>query len=80
MPSKLDRCVLQSWAVGKSLLLVDEPKPGMELNRFIFLRCGVPTGGELWAKEDASEVGDDTMPLPAELWELWEEPVALGVW
>lgn len=77
VPSKLDRWFLQSWAEGMSLL-AEEPKPGMELNLCIFLRCGFSMAGELWAKEDESEVGELT--LPVELWELYEEPVALGVW
>lgn len=52
----------------------------MELNLFIFLRCGVPTAGEVWPKEEASEVGDDALALSVELCELCEEPVVFGVW
>lgn len=80
VPSKLDRCVLQSPAVGVSLgLFDDEPKPGMELNLCIFLRGVGASDGELWPKEDESEVGE-AAPTLEEEWELYEEPVALGVW
>lgn len=78
VPSKLDRCVLQSCAGCMSLLLV-EPNPGMELKRFIFLRSLLLTTAVLWLYEGTSDVGD-ALGLSEELWELWEDPVVLGVW
>lgn len=43
-PSKLFLCVLQFGAGATTFCCPEEPKPGMELKRFSFLRCFADTG------------------------------------
>lgn len=64
-----------------SLLLID-PKPGIELKRFSFLRSLVAAGVSVAAGPKVCAcVGDGLALSNAEdEFELLDEPVALGVW
>lgn len=58
-PSKLARRALQSGAGATTSRVVDEPKPGMELKRFIFLRSfadmvPIAVGAGLWPKGEGA--------------------------
>lgn len=81
-PSKLALCVLQSGREAAISLVLDEPKPGIELKRCIFLRSledTVPVVVVVRFMDDDSKVGE-TLSVLEELSEVLEEPVGLGVW
>lgn len=82
VPSKLALCVLQSAGGGAMSLLPIDPKPGIELKRFSFLRSLVAAGVSVAAEPNVCACVGDVLALSKaeDEFELLDEPVALGVW